>query len=230
MSKRVYIVHGWAYNTDKWQPILKLLKHHGIEPVMLHVPGLTEPSDKVWDLDSYVSWLHGKLQKATKPVVLIGHSNGGRISLGVASKYPELVDKLILIDSAGVYHNEPKLKLKRKIFGSAAKLGKKVSSSKHLRRVLYKLARAQDYHDAPPNMRETMANLSRDDAKLDPTKIKIPTILIWGAQDQLTPLSDGKLLNQSIENSKLMVIDEAKHAPFFTHQNEVVEIITKELS
>lgn len=225
MKKKIYIVHGWAYNLDKWQPIIKLLKDDGIEAVMLKVPGLTKPSDKVWDLDKYVDWLHGELQKVAKPVVLVGHSNGGRISMGLASKYPNMIDKLVLIDSAGIYHNEPRLRLKRAVFGGAAKLGKRLSRSKRMRRVLYKLARAQDYHDAPPNMRETMANLGRDDAKLDPSTIKTPTTIIWGKYDTLTPLTDAKLLHDKIAGSKLTVIQEARHAPFYTHPHKVLEII-----
>jgi pimeloyl-ACP methyl ester carboxylesterase len=43
--------------------------------------------------------------------VLLGHSNGGRIALAFAEKYPDKVKQLVLIDSAGIYHNEFSIRL-----------------------------------------------------------------------------------------------------------------------
>src|SRR5690349_17232860 len=99
--KKVFIVHGWTYSLDKWTEICGLLRNMGIEPIQLRVPGLTEPSDKAWDIDGYVEWLNDKLKDEKNPVV-IGHSNGGRISLAFVQKYPNKLGKLILIDSAGI--------------------------------------------------------------------------------------------------------------------------------
>lgn len=228
--KKIYIVHGWAYNTDKWQQIMKYLRDEkSIDSVMLHVPGLTSPSQDVWNLDKYVEWLHGEIAKASSPVVLIGHSNGGRISMAFAIKYPKFVRQLILIDSAGVYHNEPKLRFKKAVFGNAAKLGKKLTKSAKLRKLLYRSARAHDYEQAPPNMQQTMVNLSNDDKGLAPENITVPTQLIWGARDKLTPLGDGKLLAAKIAGAQLHVIDDARHAPFYTHPNQVGDIIDEVL-
>ena len=60
-------------------------------------------------------------------------------------------------------------------------------------------------------------------------KIKVPTLVIWGQDDKITPLSDGKLIHQLIKNSKLKIIDNAKHSPQFTHPKEVAEIINEYL-
>src|SRR4051812_31909284 len=97
--KQVFIIHGWTYSLDKWTEICKLLKSRGIEPILLKVPGLTDPSTEVWDIDGYISWLDKRLAGTEKPVV-IGHSNGGRIALAYAQRFPERLGQLILIDSA----------------------------------------------------------------------------------------------------------------------------------
>lgn len=228
--KKIYIVHGWAYDTDKWRAVMDFLSKHNVEPTILHVPGLTSPSSKVWDTEKYVSWLHEEVSKVKTPVVLVGHSNGGRISMAFSIKYPQLVRQLILIDSAGVYHNEPKLRIKRAVFGGAAKLGKRLTKSDKLRKLLYKTARAGDYQQAPPNMQQTMVNLNNDDKNLHPENVSVPTQLIWGAQDSLTPLSDGKYLTAKITGSKLHVIEDARHAPFYTHPNQVGTIIAEAVS
>ncbi len=224
----VFILHGWTYTTDKWQPLLDFLKEQGIGATMLSVPGLTDGSNRVWTLDDYVEWLKGEIEKAGK-VVLIGHSNGGRISLAFAAKYPEKVERLILIDSAGIYPKGLYITVKRTVFKALAGVGKKVTSSNTLRKLLYKIARESDYKNATPEMRQTMANLiSVDLTSVLPT-IKAPTLLIWGAQDTATPLSDGRLMDKLIPQSKLSVIQEARHSPQITHWKEVGTNIVEEL-
>ena len=53
-------------------------------------------------------------------------------------------------------------------------------------------------------------------------------IIIWGENDKITPLSDAKAISKQIKNSKLYVIDGARHAPQFTHTKEVVNKIFEE--
>ena len=76
---KILILHGWSYSTDKWAPCLKLLESHGARPELLKIPGLTAPIDRPWTLEDYVRWL--KEKTGDEKVILIGHSNGGRISL-----------------------------------------------------------------------------------------------------------------------------------------------------
>ncbi len=229
MDKRIYILHGWTYSLEKWKPIIELLNKNGVEVVMLRVPGLTVPHDKVWQLDDYVEWVKGKLEEEELPIVLLGHSNGGRISIAFAAKYPKKIKKLILIDSAGIYHNEFRIKLKRFVFEKLAKIGKGFSDSETLRNMLYKFARVSDYQKADSILRKTMLNLIRTDISNLFPKISAPTTIIWGEKDDTTPLVDGKLMHEQIKGSKLFVICNAKHSPHFTNIEEVGEIILKEL-
>ena len=225
---KAYIVHGWTYTTDKWQPLLNYLSSKGFQPEMLKVPGLTESTDRIWNLDDYVDWLH-EIVQAEDSVILIGHSNGGRISLAFAEKFPEKVARLILIDSAGIYPRGGYVTLKRTIFKVIAQAGKKLTTSSRLRNLLYKVARERDYNNANPQMRQTMANLISVDLAPALKNITSPTLLIWGARDTATPLADGRLMHRLIVNSKLHVIAAAKHSPQITHWQEVGEIIMHEL-
>lgn len=243
MSK-IFIIHGWTYTTAKWQEFVGLMQASGFEVVQLTVPGLTESTDKAWTLETYVEWLKEKLsaesssasnsakatsdlQKATEgkqnPIV-IGHSNGGRIALAFAAKYPDKIKQLILIDSAGIYHNELPLRIKRTVFGAAAKIGKKITQSETIRKILYKLAGESDYKNATPQMRKTMANLISADLAPELSKITAPTLIIWGAKDKATPLSDGRLMNQQIKNSSLYIIEGAGHSPHATNAKEVADV------
>lgn len=216
---RILVLHGWAYSTEKWDNFIDQLTDSGVKAELLKIPGLTEPTNKAWTLDDYVSWLKKKI--GNDKVVLIGHSNGGRISLAFSVQYPDNVSQLILIDSAGIYHNELPLRLKRFVFHSMAKAGKRLTSSPLLKKLIYKVAKENDYRDADPLTQQTLVNMISIDLKPLLDRIKAPTLIIWGRQDQSTPLSDGQLMHQKIENSQLYVIDEARHSPQFTHTDKV---------
>lgn len=227
---KVFIIHGWAYELDKWQDTVSLLKDNGFNPVLLKVPGLTEQSSEVWTIDKYKTWLDQQLKKETEPVTLLGHSNGGRIAINYSVENPKKVQWLILLDSAGVYHNNLSIRLKRLIFKSISKLGRRFKEVPIFRKVIYKLARESDYRDAPINMRCTMANMLESDKQLDVSKVRVKTTIIWGEQDRITPLADAKTLNNAIKNSTLHIIDGARHAPHFTHSKQLVDIIKGELA
>lgn len=224
---KILILHGWAYSIEKWEPFTTSLRDNGFNVELLKIPGLTEKLDSVWNIDNYVDWLNRKI--SNNKVILIGHSNGGRILLAFAAKYPEKIKHLILIDSAGIYHDELPIRLKRFIFQSLAGVGKKFTKSDSLRKLLYKLARENDYEKAAPFVRQTMVNLINFDVTESLSKIKIPTLIIWGKEDKTTPLSDGQLMHKLIKGSKLHIIKTAKHSPQFTHVDEVTQVITKEI-
>lgn len=226
--KKIFILHGWTYSTDKWKPFISFVEANGISPVLLNVPGLTEGTTRVWTLDDYVEWLKEKLEDEKAPI-LIGHSNGGRIAIAFASKYPSKLKQLILIDSAGIYHNELPIRLKRLIFRNLAKIGKKISSSKKLRDLLYKVAKESDYKNATPQMRQTMVNLISSDLTPQLNEITTPSLIIWGKMDKSTPLSDGQLMHKQIKNSKIYIIDDARHSPHFTNTEEVGKKILEEI-
>lgn len=225
---KILILHGWTYSTDKWTQLVDLLAvKNSVE--LLKIPGLTEKLDNVWSLDDYVEWLNKKVDSQKSKVVLIGHSNGGRISLAYTAKYPQKVTNLILIDSAGIYHNELPIRLKRLVFKTIAKIGRKITKSEILKKALYKLSREADYENASPVIKKTMINLiTFDIAPLLPN-IKIPTLIIWGKRDKVTPIKDGQTLHRLIKNSKLKIIADARHSPMFSNPKEVVKIINESI-
>lgn len=222
MSKsEIFIVHGWSYDTSKWRPIVEHLESTGYKVNLLKVPGLTgQELKQAWTIDDYVNWLKDCIGK--KPAILIGHSNGGRIIMNLVIKYPELAEKIILIDAAGIPRTELSQKLKRGVFKAAAKTGKVITKNQSARKLLYKLSRTSDYKQASPVMRTTMVNLLESDKNLDASKIKTPTSIIWGQDDTATPAKDAQKLNRQIKNSTLKVIIGAKHSPQFTHTAEVL--------
>ncbi len=223
---KIYLLHGWSDSTQKWGTLVNLLEKRGFKVHLPRIPGLTEPLKEEWKLEDYVSWLKNLLENENK-VILVGHSNGGRISLAFSLKYPEKVEHLVLIDSAGVYHNHRGLRFKRFLFKTLAFAGKKITRSERLRNVLYKLAREKDYQQADPILRKTLTNLIKIDLVPHLTNLKVATLIIWGENDKATPLQDGLLMHQKITNSVLKIIPEARHSPQFTHPDTVAKLIAE---
>lgn len=110
-----------------------------------------------------------------------------------------------------------------------AKVGKRFTQSKRLKVLLYKFAHEHDYEKAAPNVAETMVNLINVDLRDDLSSIKTPATIIWGENDKVTPLSDGKIFAEGLQNASLHVISDARHSPMFTHAENVKEIIVKNL-
>lgn len=229
LEDKLYILHGWSTTTDKWNPFLEALKQAEITPVMLPIPGLSAPIYRPWTLDDYVEWLYQTVKNETK-ISLLGHSNGGRIALAFAHKYPGEVGQLFLLDSAGIYHNDFLSNMKRGVFKAVAKIGKQVVSSDKARSAMYSLTGESDYKNASPMMRETMKNLISIDLLPRFQDIKIPTVIIWGKDDQVTPYNDALIMKQGLPNSKLFTISGARHSPQFTHMPNVIRIIKENLA
>ena len=207
--KPLYIIHGWTYSTEPWKKTLDILKSDGFEVKMLHVPGLTTPSEKIFTIDDYVKWADSLLPD---DAIVLGHSNGGRILLNLCSKRGRNFKKIILLSSAGVYEKSRK----RDILRFVSKLGAPLKRSKFLRKVFHKLIGASDYDHAPENMKKTLENMLSSDKNLDLSKITEKVTILWGEKDTVTPLRQGKILHEKIKGSTLKTFPNWTHAPYIS--------------
>jgi pimeloyl-ACP methyl ester carboxylesterase len=73
----------------------------------------------------------------------------------------------------------------------------------------------------PSNIDEVIAKL--------PT-LMVPTLIVWGREDQIIPLEVGQLLHQLIPDSTLEVIDECGHVPHEEKPDETVALISSFLA
>lgn len=224
MTKKIFILHGWTYDLTKWTPFVNELRKNNIDPILLKIPGLTGKIDRPWTINDYVDWLNSKLE-SEKEVILLGHSNGGKIAMSYALKYPNKISKIFLIDSSGIYNNDIFISTKRIVFRSLAKIGKYFTNSPFLKKVIYKIAGESDYNSASETMKKTMQNLINVDLASDLSKINTPVVIVWGKKDTVTPIGDAYKFNDLLQNSKLFLIDNARHSPQFTHVSDVAKII-----
>lgn len=223
MSKtKLYIIHGWTYTVAPWEKTIELLEKKGVKVEMLHVPGLTTSSKKVWTIEEYVKWADRNIPDNA---IALGHSNGGRILLNLCSEKPEKLQQLILLDSAGVYEASSKRDLARSVSKKLSFL-KKVPG---LTKVWHKVTGATDYAKAPQNMKETLANMLESDKKLDLTKVTTPTSILWGEADTVTPPRQATVMHTKIPNNTLKLYPDWTHAPYISHPSELAKAILEVL-
>lgn len=205
--KTLYIIHGWTYTVEPWRETIKRLRNQGVNVKMLNVPGLTEPSKKVWTIEEYVKWADRNIPDGA---IALGHSNGGRILLNLLSEKTDKLSHLILLDAAGVYEESKKRTASRTI----SKIFAPLKKIKLLRKVFHKIIGATDYDRAPENMKQTLSNMLDSDKNLDISKVIVPTTILWGKKDTITPPHHAEKMHKSIAGSKLKFYANWAHAPY----------------
>lgn len=233
----ILLLHGWAANIQTMMPIYNILKHKS-RVITLDLPGFgkSELPNKPWNSFDYANFVKDFLDELNiNNVILFGHSHGGRISIILASKYKDLIKKIVLIDSAGLipkrtlkyYFKVYSFKFLKKFYTLFTQgKDKKVKLEK-----FYKKFGSTDYKESQGVMRQTMVKVINDNLKKLLKDIKSPTLLVWGDQDKDTPLYMGKIMEQEIQDSGLVILENAGHYSYidsFGKFKAVIESFLKE--
>lgn len=159
-----------------------------------------------------------------KPDV-IGHSFGGRVIIYLASKYQDIFGKVVLTDAAGL---KKKMTIKKWFKIRSFKLGKfflKIFSSKDRYEEKLNKLRSKygsgDYSNIKSDVvRETFNKVINLDLRKNLKDIKSPCLLIWGENDEDTPLYMAKIMEKEIPDSGLVVLKNAGHFSYIDSPRE----------
>lgn len=222
-------LHGWRSEGKVWLPIMnsRSLKRYSCYAIDFSGFGKSETPRSPFALKDYVEVLEEFIEKLKlKNIILVGHSFGGRVAIKLAANTPLLIEKLILVDSAGLKGNDSiYLDIKK----TAAKAVKPLFSRPFMKpwqERIYKLVGAEDYL-ARPDLKETFINIINEDLIPLLKKIKIPTLIIWGENDRVTPLDFAYKLKEDIPNSELVILSNAGHFSFLDQKEEFLENLIK---
>ena len=214
----VVLLHGWGQNIEMMKPIGDKLDN---DVIIVDLPGFgkSEEPKSAWMVDDYVEVLKKLLDKLkVKNPILIGHSFGGKISLLYASKYN--VKKLVLFGSP-FKKGIDRLSFKTKILKTA----KKIPGMDKLADTVKKHVGSTDYRSASKIMREILVNTVNYDITSEVSKIKCPTIIIWGSLDEAVPLNDAYILEELIKDSAVIVYEGCTHYAYLENLGQTVSII-----
>jgi len=223
----VLLLHGWQDSVQSFQPFIHLLaKNYRVIAPDLPGFGNTEAPAQAWNIQNYADFVQAFCQKLDiKPIVIVGHSMGARIAIRLVAHNLLTTEKLILISAAGISQSKS---VRVRTLNTIANAGTTLTnlpglkrSQDSFRRRYRKAVGASDY-DTAGSMRPTLLNILREDLQLDATKINTPTLLIYGENDQDTPLKFAHRLNSLILDSKLKTVPNAAH---FVHIDQLTQVI-----
>lgn len=227
-GKQLLILHGWGDSSAGWRKFAdRLAKNY--EVITIDLPGFggTQVPNGAWDLDDYANFVAAVVDKLDlKLAVLIGHSNGGAIAIRGLSRGVLTASKLVLLASAGI-RNE--YKGRNKVLRLVTKAGKVVTSplpktvKKKLQRKVYATVGSDML--VAEHLQETFKKVVTDDVRADAQKIAIPTLLIYGQNDQSAPVRYGELLHEQMSNSTLEILPGAEHFLHLEQPDEVIRLI-----
>jgi 2-hydroxy-6-oxonona-2,4-dienedioate hydrolase len=179
--------------------------------------------------------------KGYSKVHVLGNSLGGHIGLLYTLARPELVGSVILTGSSGLFENSMGSSFPKR--GNYEFIKKKTEdtfydpkvASKELVDEVFDIVNDRNKAIRVIATAKTAIRHNLSD-KLD--QIKVPALLIWGSQDQVTPPFVGEKFHELISDSRLIMVDKCGHAPMMEHprifnqhlEAFLTEVTAKEIS
>lgn len=213
-------MHGWGGSSDSWCAVQKILANNGYKVIVLDLPGFGKSvTPKIpWGITEYSNFVLDFIREIKlENFCLLGHSFGGRVAIRFSKDHPELVNKLVLCDAAGI---KMKPDFKTMMILLVAKIGNGILSPKPLARFrdsarsfFYSFIRHRDYVKADDTMKETLKKVLNEDLLLDIPKIQEETLIVWGAEDKMLPVKYARVFKKEIKNSRLEILPGIGHGP-----------------
>ena len=171
--------------------------------------------------------------KDLKNIHVVGNSLGGHIGLIYTLKNLENVKTLILTGSSGLFENSMGASFPKR--GSYDFVAERVAHTFYDPKTASKelIDEVFETTKSIPKCLNIVAfakSAQRNNMATEITKIKVPTLLVWGLNDTITPPIVGHEFNQLIPNSTLRFIDECCHAPMMERPEEFNKLVDEFLN
>ena len=212
-GKPLLLLHGWGTSLDTFAAMTEdLTRQFRVTAFDFPGHGGSDMPPETWAVDAFVGLTLGVMaQLGIERTSILGHSFGGRVAIKLAAAHPETVDRLILVDSAGV---PPRQTVRRRLKRLASRFANTVGGlgrpGQAVRRKIVARIASPDYKAAGPLLATFLAVVKEDLRPVLP-RIKAPTLLIWGESDEDTTLADARTMEKLIPDARLLVIRNAGH-------------------
>lgn len=222
----IVVLHGWGSSAQIMRPVAEAFSdRYRVFNLDLPGHGLSPQPPVPWGVPEYAGLVREFIQAHTeRPVTIIGHSNGGRIALYMAThaEMKVLIRRLVLISPSGITPKRSTKYYVRKIVANALKAPFQVLPDRlrafgldWLRHSLvWKMLGSSDYRQLEGVMRETFVqtvNYHLDD-RVD--RVDVPTLLFWGEGDEAISHYQMSVLEEKIPDAGLVVLENAGHYGF----------------
>jgi pimeloyl-ACP methyl ester carboxylesterase len=241
-SPPILLLHGFDSSLLEFRRLMPLLaQHNQTWAIDLLGFGFTERPDGLEVSPSTIeAHLFSVWQSLIqRPVVLVGASMGGAAAIAFALAFPEAVEKLVLIDSAG-YSNGPVMGrfLNDSLgywvterFLKKPSVRQKISEKAYYSKV-FASADAQKcaaLHLDCPNWSKSLISFTRSggyrSCKTRLAEIRVPTLILWGEGDRILGTKDAARFHSAIPQSKLVWVPDCGHVPHLEKPEFTAEMI-----
>ena len=199
----VVFLHGWGGNASAFLFVAERLKSF-CRSIVVDFNGFgdTPEPNRPYSVGDYAGEVQSVLEKeGVKKAIIVGHSFGGRVALEIAGKFPDAVNGLVLVDSAGL---KPRRKPSYYV---------KILLHKILKKLGFRgLQGSRDYRVLSFIMKETFKKVVSYDQTYLLENINTPTLILWGKNDKETPLYMANKLEKKIKDSKLILLEGGHYA------------------
>ena len=216
------LLHGLMGDLKNFQEVYTYFSNEGYQVLIPALPIYTMPIIKT-NIKNLAKFLKNFIEhKGLKEIVLFGNSLGGHVALYFTKYYPEYVKALVLAGSSGLYEQS--------LGNTYPRRGDRVYIKKKIEEVFY------DPKTADPELVETIMDLINDRGKVirtlalaksairhnmgvDLPTMNLPTCLIWGKYDKITPPKVADEFHELLPDSDLFWVDKCGHAPMWERPN-----------
>lgn len=230
-GKPVVLVHGWLTNLDTMKPLQNhLSKNFKVYNLDVIGFGKSDLPKAPLTTEDFANFLNDFLNALNiENPILIGHSNGGRMIINLAGRNLRKINKIVLIDSAGIVpKRKPKYYIRvytYKTLKNITKIFPKTEMFNNIRERMLGKFGSSDYKNSPEVLRKTMSIIVNEDQKSIMPNIKVPTLIIWGEKDTATPLEDAKTMEKLIPDSGLVVYPGRTHFAYLEELRSVLVVL-----
>lgn len=214
-GKPIVFLHGLVGLNDHWDTVVQKVRHKA-RCVMLELPLLDLAGDDC-SIDG-VTVLTARFleQHVREPVVLVGNSFGGHVALKLSLDRPDLVRGLVLAGSSGLLERtmvrEVQIRPNREWV--AEKIGELFfDRSKMYPGDVERAHAALSHRGGARAIVRLSRSARRNHLGEELHRIGVPTLLIWGREDIVTPPEAAEGFLKSIRKSRIVWLDRCGHAP-----------------
>ena len=227
----IVLMHGSGLTHIVWSLHEQYYLSQGFNVLSVDLPGHgNSEGPSLKSIEEISDWIKSLMLKAdVSKVIIIGHSQGCLVGIDFASRYPELIEKLVLV--AGSYRmpvnqdlidlaeaGDEKavlLMMKWGYEGSKAFIGgnpvkKIINSAREIREVLaVDLKACNNYKNGEESLK----------------KIDCPTLCIFGDLDKMVPVKIGLKMSEQIKNSETKIVSNCGHMIIFEKAFEMRKLV-----
>ncbi len=251
----IVMIHGLGGYVENWElNVESLAQQHQVYALDMVGFGRSDKSQAVSYSIRYLAQFVSAFMRTMEieTATLLGHSMGGAVALQLALLEPDMVSRLVLVNSGGLGSEVSGVfrMLSIPVLGNLLMRPSKRAIERGLKAAFFdenlvtpdrvergfQMASLPDLKQTVLKAIRTSVNLKGAKSEvLDPIfdnleQINVPTLVIWGKQDTAVPLSHVDVATSRMPNCRSYIFDQCKHWPQIEHADKFNEVVLEFLA